>query len=430
MCFCGNCKTWHLLNKMPELEKYFKQIRMKKLLLFAAVALVSVAYSQKGNTSSAGIAYKNYETNLMSGDYEAAAKELNDAKSFIDLSYVHDETKDDPKTLMYYGKIYISIPVCATVSKDETLMKVDAEKAVKDGFAALKRSKEVDTKGRYHGDVDDYCNYWRSMFSTQGIKSYEEEKWLEAAGALIGAAQFGEVMGNSDSLFYFYGGLAAFNIDSFALAETAFAKTSEWGYLPGSSTYYYSQSLQKLGKNEEAEKMLVSQVAKFPGNKDILIEMINFYIDSDRKQEAVAALNKAIELDPDNATLIYTAGTIYENMDDLENAEKSYLKALEYKEDKNYSNALSALGGLYFNKGADLNNEANKLEFGDPKYDALVNESKEFFKKAVPYLEQAVAASPDVCGFLVALRDAYGKAGDVENFKATKQKAADCQAKQ
>jgi hypothetical protein len=46
-----------------------------------------------------------------------------------------------------------------------------------------------------------------------GIKMYEEEKWEEAMGGLMGAAAFGEVMGFSDSVFYFYGGLAAFNIE-------------------------------------------------------------------------------------------------------------------------------------------------------------------------------------------------------------------------
>lgn len=393
---------------------------MRKVLLLAAIGLTSVAFSQKGNTSSAGIAYKNYETNFFSGDYEAAAKELWDAKGFIDQSYVHDETKDDPKTLMYYGKIYIAIPQCAAITGDDNLSGVDAEKAFEDGFNALKRSKEVDEKERYHEDVNAYCSLYRSQLSQLGIKMYEEEKWEEAMGGLMGAAAFGEVMGHSDSVFYFYGGLAAFNIEKWGEAEAAFSKTTEWGYQLPSSVYYYSQSLQKQEKIAEAEDMLKKQVAKNPGQKDIMIEMVNLYIDTDRKADAVTALTDAIALDPENVTLVYTAGTIYENMDDFENAEKSYTRALEL-EPANV-NALSAIGGLYFNKGADLNNEANKLEFGDPNYDPMVAQSKDYFKKAVPFLEKATEASPNEVNLWIALRDAYGKAGDVENFKMAKAK--------
>lgn len=401
--------------------------KMKKVLLVAAIGLTSVAFSQKGNTSSAGIAFKNYWTlKLSGGDIEEQAKELRDAKEFIDKSYVHADTKDDPKTLMYYGKIYVEIPFCAAMSGDEVLSAVDQQKAVEDGFAALKRSKEVDTKGRYEDDVDDYCNFYRQQLSQVGIKMYEEEKWAEASGALIGAGMFGDAMGVSDSIYFFYGGLAATNVDSLEMAEEAFSKTVEWGYQPGSSIYYLSQALQKQGKVEEAEKMIKEQVKRYPGNKDILIEMVNLYIDTDRKEEAVTALNDAIALDPNNVALVYTAGTIYENMEDFENAEKQYLKALEL--DGTDVNTLSAIGGLYFNKGADVNNAANKLEFGDPKYDSMVAESKDYFKKAVPYLEKATEAKPDNVTYWIALKDAYGKAGDVENFKKAKAKVAELQA--
>jgi tetratricopeptide (TPR) repeat protein len=401
---------------------------MKRLLLLATVAFAAGAFSQKGNTSSAGIAFKNYWTlKIKGGDIETQAKELGDAKEFIDKSYAHDDTKDDPKTLMYYGKINCEIPICAMMSGDERLNSYDAEATMTSGFAALKRSKEVDVKGRYEEDVDAYCNVYRGQYSQAGIKFYEEEKWTESSMALIGAGMYGEAMGASDSLYFFYGGLAAFNVDSLEMAEEAFSRTTKWGYQAGTSTYYYSQTLQKLGKTGEAEKMIKAQVARYPGDKDILIEMVNLYIDSDRKPEAVVALNEAIAIDPNNGALVYTAGTIYENMEDFENAEKQYLKAIEL--DGADVNSLSAIGGLYFNKGADVNNAANKLEFGDPEYDKMVAESKEHFKKAVPYLEKATDAKPDEVTYWIALRDAYGKAGDVENFKAAKAKVAAMQAK-
>jgi tetratricopeptide (TPR) repeat protein len=181
--------------------------------------------------------------------------------------------------------------------------------------------------------------------------------------------------------------------------------------------------MQKQDRLADAEVMIKKYVQKFPGNKEILIEMVNIYIDTDRKEEAVVALGEAIALDPENVALVRTAGTIYENMEDFENAEAQYLKALQL--DAKDVISLSAIGGLYFNKGADVNNAANKLEFGDPNYDKMVEESKDYFKKSVPYLEQATEAKPEELTYWIALRDAYGKAGDVENFKAAKAKVVE-----
>ena len=395
---------------------------MKKFFTLVAIAGASLTFAQKTNTTNAAMAYKSYEQAKYGGDFEQAAKDLLEAKSYIDLSAEHVDTKNDPKTLMYLGFIYIEIPVCAAVSGDATLKAVDAEQSVEKGFNALKASKAADTKGTYEDQIADYCNFYRSNFANVGITSYEEGKYEEAMGGLLGAAAFGEAMGISDSAYYFYGGIAAFKIEKWAEAEEAFTKTVGWGYQSATSVYYLSQSFLKQGKTTEAETMLKEQVAKYPKNKDIMIELINFYIDTDRKPEAVKLLNDAIALDPNNPVLIYTAGTIYENMGDFTNAEASYLKAKELGD----KNAGFALGSLYFNKGADLVAEANKLTFGTPeyqqKYDPMIEESKVYFNKALPFLEQAAVENPKDLIVLEALKQAYGKVGNTEKFLETKKK--------
>ncbi|MEX1001406.1 MAG: tetratricopeptide repeat protein [Crocinitomicaceae bacterium] len=398
---------------------------MKKILLIAAIALVSIATAQKGTTSSAGIAFKNYwKLKLSNGDIEDQASELADAKAFIDKAYVHEETKADPKTLMYYGKIYIEIPFIAATSGNTALVEVDAEKAIEDGFKALKLSMELDEKERYVEEIQDYGKFYWIMFREQGVKLYDEANYEGAAGALLGAATFGELAGQVDSSAYLYGGLAAFNAEQYDLAREGLQRTVEIGYNVDIAIPFLAQAMQNTGKSEEAEKMLLEQVEKYPENKEIMIALINFYIEADKKEEAVKVLEDAITLDPENTILVYTSATIYENMGEFEKSEAAYTKVLELE--PNHIDALSGLGGIYFNKGADLYNEANALEFGDPNYDKMTEESKEYFKKAVPYLEKAAEFAPNDCNVWVALRDAYGKAGDVEKFKTTKAKAEAC----
>lgn len=403
---------------------------MKKF--FTLVALVSsvLTFAQKTNTTNAAMAYKSYEQAKYGGDFEQAAKDLLEAKSYIDLSAEHVDTKNDPKTLMYLGFIYVEIPICGAISGDATLKAIDADQAVEKGFKAFEDSKKNDPKKTYSDQIDDYCNQYRSQMANVGITMYEEGKYEEAMGGLIGAATFGEAMGLKDSAYYFYGGIAAFKIEKWKEAEEAFSKTVEWGYQTGSSVYYLSQSMIKQGKKDEVETMLKAQVAKNPKNKDIMIELINYYIDTDRKPEAVQILNDAIALDPNNPILIYTAGTIYENMGDFANAEANYLKAQGLGD----KNAGFALGSLYFNKGADLVTEANKLTFGTPeyqqKYDPMIEESKVYFNKAVPFLEQAATENPKDLIVLEALKQAYGKVGNTEKFLEIKKKIEEIKAGQ
>ncbi|MBK8925819.1 MAG: hypothetical protein IPM74_07885 [Crocinitomicaceae bacterium] len=403
---------------------------MKKLFTIIAIASSVFAISQKTNTTNAAMAYKSYEQAKMGGDWEQAAKDLLEAKGYIDLSAEHVDTKNDPKTLMYLGFIYVEIPICAGFSGDATLKAVDPETAMEKGFKAFEDCKKNDPKQTYGSQIDDYCGMYRGMFANQGITLYEEGKYEEAMAGLLGAAVFGEAMGLQDSVYWFYGGIAAFKIEKWTEAEEAFKKTVELGYQVGSSVYYLSQTMQKLGKTAEVEAMLKDQVAKNPKNKDIMIELINFYIDNDRKPEAVQILNDAIALDPNNAVLIYTAGTIYENMGDFENAEKSYLKAKELGD----KNAGFALGSLYFNKGADIYTAANNLAFGTPeyeqKYDPMVEESKVYFNKALPYLEQAAVENPTDLVVLEALKQVYGKLGNQEKFLEIKKKIEEIKAGQ
>jgi hypothetical protein len=79
---------------------------MKKLILGAFVVLSTLTYAQKSNTTNAAMAYKNYFSSLSEGDVEKATKDLLEAKDYIDKSAAHESTMNDPKTLMYKGKIY------------------------------------------------------------------------------------------------------------------------------------------------------------------------------------------------------------------------------------------------------------------------------------------------------------------------------------
>jgi Flp pilus assembly protein TadD len=190
---------------------------------------------------------------------------------------------------------------------------------------------------------------------------------------------------------------------------------------------YLAKSMKETGKTTEAEARLKEVVSKYPNDLDVLIQLTNFYIDNNRNEDAGSAISAALKLDPNNIALVYNSGIIYETMGKMDVAEAAYLKSLELKPD--YTDALYSLGVFYFNRGADANNIANDLPYGDPAYDKTIAESKEFWAKALPYLEKAALAEPNDLIILESLKQVYGKLSMTEKFKETKEKIAAVKAK-
>ncbi|MBK9192070.1 MAG: hypothetical protein IPM77_11455 [Crocinitomicaceae bacterium] len=65
---------------------------MKKFFSLAAIVISAASFAQKTNTTNAAMAYKAYESAKYT-DAEQAAKDLKEAKQYIDLSAEHVDTK-------------------------------------------------------------------------------------------------------------------------------------------------------------------------------------------------------------------------------------------------------------------------------------------------------------------------------------------------
>ena len=66
----------------------------------------AVSWGQKKSETDAALAFKSYETALMSQDFDNAKKNLLKAKGFIDQAASNAETEKSAKTLFYKGEIW------------------------------------------------------------------------------------------------------------------------------------------------------------------------------------------------------------------------------------------------------------------------------------------------------------------------------------
>jgi tetratricopeptide (TPR) repeat protein len=144
-------------------------------------------------------------------------------------------------------------------------------------------------------------------------------------------------------------------------------------------------------------------------------------------------LDKAIELDPTNQQLLYARGIILDNQQatlrgegKTDEANAAYKRAeSDYKSvvdldpegfDGNYS-----IGALYYNRGAEMLNEANNI-LDDAKYKTAKLEAETELKAALPFLEKAHALDPTDMQTMISLKVIYARANQMGKFDEMKEK--------
>ena len=71
----------------------------KHLILAATVTISFASISQKTNETSAAVERNNSKKAMMTGNAEGALKSLLSAKEYIDKAAVHEDTKNNQKTI-------------------------------------------------------------------------------------------------------------------------------------------------------------------------------------------------------------------------------------------------------------------------------------------------------------------------------------------
>ena len=133
-------------------------------------------------------------------------------------------------------------------------------------------------------------------------------------------------------------------------------------------------------------------------------------------------MEKAIELEPDNAQLYYAKGAAYGHLKDPDNARLAYEKAIEV--DPKHYDAYNNLGAIFYNKAIELNLQMNELGFissaDQKKYGELETQRDDLYNKALPYFEKAYEIKNDQVEIIQALKEIYAKMGNYDKSNEMK----------
>jgi len=193
------------------------------------------------------------------------------------------------------------------------------------------------------------------------------------------------------------------------------------------------------GDTSQALQMLKKGRAVFPADGELLSAETDLFLATNRQEEALRNLIQAFEKEPNNGVYCFMIGTVYDNLANpkdkstgkdlakpgnfeqlFKNAESYYVRAIELNtNDKEFLfNSKFNLGALYNNyaiyienKGIDKISDMAKLQ----KENAAL--SQDYYKKAIPYLEQALDLKQDDKDTMKALRQLYYKTDNTKMAK-------------
>ncbi len=366
---------------------------MKKLKLIAIlVFIIPNIFAQKNNVQSANNCLKY--------------NDLESAKKYIDLAYENPITSNDLKMWYFRGRTYWAI------YSDKSKRNIDTL-AIEKGTKSFINCIKVEEKKFYYGDSARYylINCALGCFD-QGVHYYRKnnyKKAIELYSLILDVIPFDKdkdlIRNNvSEKIIYLYSFYASKALKDYEKAKVYLQKLIDLNY--NDPKIYIEMSKILLEEKDTAEALGYIERGRsiFDDNKELILKEMEIYEMQGKSDLLMEKLTEAVELDPENSILYFVRGNLYEKKSNLTEAEKDYLKSVEFNPD--YFDALYNLGALYFNKGVEHISIANDIK-DLTKYQAEKAKADEKFKQALSYLENAHEINPEDRNTMISLKILY-----------------------
>lgn len=359
---------------------------MKKVFFLAAAALLSFS------------ACNAQSNKVKEAEQCAVLRHFDTAKAAIDEAMQNEKTAEDPKTFLLAAEIYMHLAESGSVDNAVDLAKqyylkaveldsIGGPKGKKAGKAAKKIAEARETLAKaafnvgciqsenknykkslegflaqeYYTDLMNLSVIDTSLYTNIGIISMSGEIWETGAKYFLKAARLMKTNPNVD------------------VAEAVMTYRR--------AKYCY----ENIKDSVNIESTLKEAFEAYPQSQDIIIELIQYYLNAHKNDEALGYLNGAIAKTPDEPQFYFARGCLKEKTD-FEGAEADYKKAIAIKPDYFVANYNLAI--LYYNKSLEIKTAAS-AERDMAKYNAMMEQSKSVMKKSIEPFVAAAACAPD-----------------------------------
>ena len=382
------------------------------MILLAVLLTANVMMAQKKDRTDAFMYNKN-------GQYAKAMASIE--KCINHEQFLGMKPNDQATAWLYRAAIYQNV----LQSGDEALM-AQAPNALELVYESLMKCMEnkdflEDNKQEIYSRVMSVMN----NYYTKAADDYNTGKFAEAAPLFKKAYDISKSMGSQDANDMLnLAATASLRAQDFNTALGYFNELKDGGMETAELYRHLAACYNGLGNAEQAMAMINAGLEKDPGDANLILEKVNAYLKEGKGAEAVQDLTKLLELDPENAQLLFVLGTIYgddtnEGLYDVEKARQYYEQALSLKPD--YYDAIYNIGVLYTTMANKYIEQANEItgfsKAEQEQYNNLIEQANELLRTGLPYLQRAYEAQPsdDVKN---VLRSIYVKLNMMEEVKA------------
>ena len=282
------------------------------------------------------------------------------------------------------------------------------EDALARALNAYAKANEVDPKQTKLKDITTGINDIRAKYTEEAYNSYQ---FGDLAGASVLFEKAAEAaatapLSSVDTTAVYNAGFTAWMVQDYERAKSFFENCLAVSYYHEDGEVYskLADVHSKLGNKDKTVEVLETGFAKFPQSQSILIGLINYYIEnpqnSDRLFELIA---KAKENEPNNASLYYVEGNIYNELrqktEDAALAEEYLAKAVAAYDacegiNPAYEFGHIGKGVMYYNYAIELQEQAAN-ELNDAKYMALVEKFEAALMNSLAPFEKAFNVTAD-----------------------------------
>lgn len=437
--------------------------------LIACLCLGYGTFAQKNKVQAAWRALTDYEVTVTDGRPDPSF--LNKANDAIDLALQHEDTKNKGRTHAYKARIsYAKFQAAlsqelkrletSVADKTERLLTAYGNIPLNDFETAASEIVTIrDVDPKFMDNINEGLAKGVSMLDEDDMKFAEVAQKVKIESANIASGKY-KVKKYDEAADYFYR-TAIINTVLYKTKDTAdfynaavsaakarnnekildYNKKMIDAGLPVAYNYQSIASvhLSKADTNLALETLKKGRMV-FPEDVGLITDETNIYLAKGQRMEALNNLKISSAKDPKNPFYYLMMGIAYDNLANpkdkvsgkdlprpanfaelFQNAEDNYKKAIELNPaNKDYlSGALRNLGAMYNNYGGFVENQHADKITDMAKYQREDQaKAQEYYKKAIPYLEQALAITSDDLQSMKALRILYLKTKDEAKAQA------------
>jgi tetratricopeptide (TPR) repeat protein len=414
---------------------------MKKQILVLLTFFISLTtFAQKSELKAAEKAIKKH-------DFVTAQASIKLAKPLV-------ENADNKIKAKFY---YLHAMTCSGLAKTDSKYYSSAAGAYNNLFEIEKKMGST----KYSKLVEPTLNKMITDLSAKGIKSYQDKNYSAAKGELYEVYN----LSKKDTVFLEYAANAAYLDKDFDKALEYFTVLKNTGYT-GIVTEYTAKNVasgerENMGSKSQMDLMVKSKqyvepkattseskrpsiikniafvyVEKgdtdkaiaavqdarkiAPDDVNLILTEANLYIKIGDKEKFAKLMNEAIKLDPNNASLYFNLGVINGEQGNTEKAKEYYEKAIELKPD--YFDAYINLGSALLEKDKELVEEMNNNLSNFKKYDEIKVRQVKLYKEVIPMYEKAYSIKPNDLDTVRTLMSLYENAEMDSKFQEMKAK--------